>query len=66
MGRLIIVGDLMHGFDLQIQAPEICPSYDMNPRQAIESRKKYIEYIRQNKLVTAGMHFPGNGVKNEL
>lgn len=66
MGRLLIVGDLMHGFDLQIQAPDICPSYDMDRRKATESRTKYIDYIRKNKLVTAGMHFPGNGVKDSL
>lgn len=66
MGRLLIVGDLMHGFDLQIQDPSICPSFDMDRRKAIESRKKYIDYIRKNKLVTAGMHFPGNGVKESL
>lgn len=66
IGRLLIVGDLMHGFDLQIQDPGICPSYDMDRRKATESRKKYIDYIRKNKLVTAGMHFPGNGVKDSL
>ncbi len=66
MGRLLIVGDLMHGFDLQIQDPGICPSFDMDRRKAIESRTKYIDYIRKNKLVTAGMHFPGNGVKDSL
>lgn len=47
MGRLLIVGDLMHGFDLQIQDPGICPSYDMDRRKATESRKKYIDYIRK-------------------
>lgn len=66
MGRLLIVGDLMHGFDLQIQDPGICPSFDMDRQKVIESRKKYIDYIRKNKLVAAGMHFPGNGVKDSL
>ena len=66
MRRLLIVGDLMHGFDLQIKDLDICPSFDMDRRKAIESRKKYIDYIRKNKLVTAGMHFPGNGVKDSL
>ena len=66
MGRLLIVGDLMHGFDLQIQDLDICPSFDMDRRKATESRKKYIDYIRKNKLVTAGMHFPGNGIKDSL
>ena len=66
IGRLLIVGDLMHGFDLQIQSLDICPSYDTNPRLAARMRKEYVEYIRRNKLVTAGMHFPGNGVKESL
>ena len=66
MGRLLVVGDLMHGFDLQIQDFGICPSFDMNPEQAIESRKKYVDYARENKLITAGMHFPGNGIKDKL
>lgn len=66
MGRLLVVGDLMHGFDLQIQDLGICPSFDMNPEQAIESRKKYVDYARENKLITAGMHFPGNGIKDKL
>ena len=66
MGRLLVVGDLMHGFDLQIQDLSICPSFDMNPEQAIESRKKYVGYARENKLITAGMHFPGNGIKDKL
>lgn len=66
MGRLLVVGDLMHGFDLQIQDFGICPSFDMNPEQAIESRKKYVDYARENKLIIAGMHFPGNGIKDKL
>ena len=66
MGRLLVVGDLMHGFDLQIQDFGICPSFDMNPEQSIESRKKYVDYARENKLITAGMHFPGNGIKDKL
>lgn len=65
-GRLLIVGDLMHGYDLQIQDLDICPSYDMDRKQAIESRKKYVDYARRNKLTVAGMHFPGNGVKENL
>lgn len=65
-GRIFIAGDLLHGFDLQIQDLDICPAYDMDPAKAIESRKHFIDYIRQNKLITAGMHFPDNGVKDTL
>lgn len=65
-GRLFIAGDLLHGFDLQMQDLDICPAYDMDSAKATESRKYFIDYIRQNKLITAGMHFPDNGVKDTL
>lgn len=66
IGRIFIAGDLIHGFDLQIQDLDICPSFDTDRKLATESRKRYIDYIRQNKLITAGMHFPGNGIKESL
>ena len=65
-GRLFIAGDLLHGFDLQRQDLDICPADDMDSAKATESRKHFIDYIRQNKLITAGMHFPDNGVKDTL
>lgn len=65
-GWLFIAGDLLHGFDMQMQDLDICPAYDMDPAKATESRKHFIDYIRQNKLITAGMHFPDNGVKDTL
>lgn len=65
-GRLFIAGDLLHGFDLQMQDLDICPAYDMDSAKATESRKHFIDCIRQNKLITAGMHFPDNGVKDTL
>lgn len=65
-GRLFIAGDLLHGFDLQMQDLDICPAYDMDSAKATEGRKHFIDYIRQNKLITAGMHFPDNGVKDTL
>ena len=66
IGKLLVVGDLMHGFDLQMQDLNICPDYDMDRKQAIESRKKYVDYAKKNKLTVAGMHFPASGVKNSL
>lgn len=66
IGKLLVVDDLMHGFDLQMQDLNICPDYDMDRKQAIESRKKYVDYAKQNKLTVAGMHFPASGVKNSL
>lgn len=68
MGRLLVVGDLMHGVALQLQDLDICPAYDMDREQAVATRKKMVEYIRlsDTELVVAGMHFPGNGVLPNL
>ena len=57
-GKLLVVGDLMHGAALQLKYPDICATYDMDKRGAIKSRKHYIEYARKNNLVIAGMHLP--------
>ncbi len=68
MGRLLVVGDLMHGVALQLQDLNICPAYDMDREQAIMTRKKMVEYIKESdaELIVAGMHFPGNGVLPNL
>lgn len=57
-GKLLVVGDLMHGAALQLKYPDICATYDMDKIGAIKSRKHYIEYARKNNLVIAGMHLP--------
>lgn len=57
-GKLLVVGDLMHGAALQLKYPDICATYDMDKKGAIKSRKHYIEYARKNNLVIAGMHLP--------
>ncbi len=68
MGRLLVVGDLMHGLALQLQDLNICPVYDMDREQSIVTRKEMMEYIRMSdvELTVVGMHFPDNGVLSEL
>lgn len=58
VGKLLVVGDLMHGAALQMVNPDICASYDMNVDGAVNTRRHYLEYARDNDLVMAGMHFP--------
>ena len=53
---IIFVGDLIHGQDVQINHPEICPTYDIDEEKSIESRKAIIDYARINKLIIAGCH----------
>lgn len=58
VGNCMIVGDLLHAVALQLDYPEACASYDMDKEKAVESRKKYLQYVKDKNLVFAGMHFP--------
>lgn len=61
VGGVLIVGDLMHGAQLQMQHPEYCARYDMDQQKSVESRKRLIQYAKQNGLLMAGMHLPDPG-----
>ena len=58
LGKLLIVGDLMHGLALQKDHPEICATYDMDKAAAIASRKRIMQYASDNDMGMTGMHFP--------
>ncbi len=60
-GNLIIVGDLMHGYALQKDHPEINSNYDMDKPKSAESRKRIMQYASDNKLLMTGMHLPPPG-----
>ena len=53
---LLIIGDLIHGQDIQIKHPEICATYDHDEKASIETRKNILKYAEDNKLFVAGMH----------
>ena len=55
-GDLIIIGDLIHGQDIQLEHPEICPFFDDNEENSIEARKNILKYAKDNNLFVAGMH----------
>ena len=61
LANLLIVGDLMHGYALQKDHPEINSNYDMDKPKSAESRKRIMQYARDNKLLIAGMHLPPPG-----
>ena len=58
---ILIIADLIHGAALQLKHPEYCPSYDMNPEAARQSRLRILEYARDNNLTMYGMHLPAPG-----
>lgn len=57
-GKLLVVGDLMHGAALQLVNPDICASYDMDKKAAIATRRLILDYAVKNGLTMAGMHLP--------
>ena len=61
LSNLLVVGDLMHGYALQKDHPEINSNYDMDKAKSAESRKRLMQYARENKLLMAGMHLPPPG-----
>ena len=57
-GRLLVIGDLMHGAALQLVNPDICASFDADKANSIESRRRLLKYAADNNLVYVGMHLP--------
>ena len=55
-GDFIIIGDLIHGQDVQMEHPEICPFFDENEKDSVETRKNILKYAKDNELLVGGMH----------
>ncbi|MDR2498912.1 MAG: MBL fold metallo-hydrolase [Tannerellaceae bacterium] len=60
--KLLIWGDLTHAMAVQMPCPQVALTYDVDPSEAIKSRKAVLEYVVKNKLPVAGMHIPLNGM----
>jgi hypothetical protein len=48
---------------IQMALPEVALAFDSDTTQAIESRKKILNYVSKNKIPVGGMHilFPAIG-----
>ena len=46
---LIIIKDLIHSQDIQIQHPEICTTYDHDGKVNIDARKNILKYAEYSK-----------------
>ena len=57
--KLLFLGDITHVTDIQYLKPEVAVTYDVNPKQAVETRKIIFEYIYRNELKFAGAHILG-------
>ena len=58
---LLIWGDIVHWPDIQIPRPEVSLAFDINPRQAVETRMRLLDRVATDNLLIGGMHlnFPG-------
>ena len=58
---LLIWGDIMHVPDVQSARPEVVVGFDVDPDQAVASRKRILESAADERFAVAGMHlhFPG-------
>ena len=61
VGKLLIVGDLMHGVALQIEHNEYCANFDMDKAKAVDARRRILALAADGNMLTAGMHFPVPG-----
>lgn len=60
---ILIIADLMHGAALQMEHPEYCPFFDMDPAAATEARIRIINYAKKAHLTMYGMHLPEGVIK---
>ncbi len=65
--KILIVGDLIHSLKVQMADPSMSVKFDLNPRQAAETRKQMLKDAARSKTMIAGMHipFPGIGMVSE-
>lgn len=59
--KLMIVGDIVHAAAVQFAHPDVCARYDMDAKQAVESRKRLLDTVAEQNIPIAGMHLPGTG-----
>lgn len=60
--NLLVWGDIVHSHSIQFAHPEVALEFDVNSKQAIETRKKMFANIAKNDLWIAGAHLPFPGL----
>jgi glyoxylase-like metal-dependent hydrolase (beta-lactamase superfamily II) len=61
--QLLIWGDLVHS-PIQFPCPEVTLTFDVNQKQAAQTRKLIFDYVSQNKIRIAGMHLQSPAIAN--
>ncbi len=68
--KLLVWGDITLALTIQTSHPEISVTFDANPDQARETRRKVMEYLSGKDIAVIGMHMPvpqpGTIMKDEV
>ncbi len=60
--KLLIWGDLVHSHAVQFAQPEVAFDFDVDPKQAIATRRAVFKSMAESKDLVAGMHLPFPGI----
>ena len=66
--QMLIWGDLTHAMAIQMPYPSVAVTYDTDPKQAVITREKVLDYVSRNNIPIAGMHipFPAMGIVSTI
>jgi glyoxylase-like metal-dependent hydrolase (beta-lactamase superfamily II) len=60
--KLLIWGDITHGYEIQFADPDVTTAFDYNQNQARETRKALMEKVAKDGTMIAGSHLPFPGI----
>ncbi len=60
--KLLIWGDITHGYEVQFANPDVTTAYDYDQNQAKETRKALMAKMAKDGTMTAGSHLPFPGI----
>jgi glyoxylase-like metal-dependent hydrolase (beta-lactamase superfamily II) len=60
-GQVLVWGDLTHATPVQCAYPEVAVTYDVDPAQAVQTRKAVLDFVKRRNLAVAGMHIAAPG-----
>ncbi|MDR1285552.1 MAG: MBL fold metallo-hydrolase [Campylobacteraceae bacterium] len=60
--KILVIGDLIHSLKVQTADPKMSVTFDINPKQAADTRVKIFNQITKENMKIAGMHLPFSGI----
>lgn len=60
--KLLIWGDLVHAHAVQFARPDVAIEFDIDPQQAVATRRAILQAMAESKSLVAGMHLPFPGI----